>query len=107
MQNFQFYLPTKVYFGLKASENVGKETKILGKKALIVTGKNSARKTGLLQRVEKSLNRAEVEFHELQTTGVNKSRKTAYENISHVSYYEDNNHKHWTYKGGLPPALLQ
>ncbi|GAH98916.1 unnamed protein product, partial [marine sediment metagenome] len=33
MQNFQFYLPTKVYFGQKALENVGKETKILGKKA--------------------------------------------------------------------------
>lgn len=76
MQNFQFYLPTKVYFGQKTLENVGKETKILGKKALIVTGKSSARKTGLLQRVEKSLNRAEVETFIFEGVEANPSVET-------------------------------
>jgi len=76
MQRFQFYLPTKVYFGQKVLENVGKETKILGKKALIVTGKSSARKTGLLQRVEKSLQRAEVETFLFEGVEANPSVET-------------------------------
>ncbi|GAI07067.1 unnamed protein product, partial [marine sediment metagenome] len=76
MQNFQFHLPTKVYFGQKVLENVGKETKILGKKALIVTGKSSARKTGLLQRVEKSLKRAKVETFIFEGVEANPSVET-------------------------------
>ena len=60
LRNFEFYLPTKVYFGQKVLENVGRETKRLGRKALIVTGKGSARRTGILQRVEDSLKRAKI-----------------------------------------------
>jgi len=60
LRNFEFYLPTKVYFGQKVVENVGSETKKLGKKVLIVTGKSSARKTGILQKVENSLKRAKI-----------------------------------------------
>ncbi len=76
MQNFQFYLPTKVYFGQKVLENVGRETKILGEKALIVTGKTSARRTGLLQRVERSLRRAEVETFIFEGVEANPSVET-------------------------------
>lgn len=76
MQNFQFYLPTKVYFGQKVLENVGKEAKILGKRALVVTGKNSARKTGLLQRVEKSMQGAEVETFLFEGVEANPSVET-------------------------------
>lgn len=76
MQRFQFYLPTKVYFGQKVLENVGKETKILGKRALIVAGKGSARKTGLLQRVEKSLKNAGVETFIFEGVEANPSVET-------------------------------
>ncbi len=76
MQNFQFCLPTKVYFGQKVLENVGRETKILGEKALIVTGKTSARRTGLLQRVERSLRRAEVETFIFEGVEANPSVET-------------------------------
>lgn len=57
-------------------ENVGKETRIVGKRALVVTGKNSARKTGLLQRVEKSLQRAKVETFLFEGVEANPSVET-------------------------------
>ena len=76
MQSFQFYFPTKVCFGRKASENAGKETKILGKRALIVTGKSSARKTGLLPKVEKYLNEAEVRTFVFEGVEANPSVET-------------------------------
>ena len=62
MQEFTWYLPTKVYFGEGMIEKVGEETKKFGKRALVVTGKNSAKKTGALQKVENSLRKAEVEM---------------------------------------------
>lgn len=60
MQALQFFLPTKVHFGQKVVESIGQETRKLGKRALVVTGKGSARRTGTLQRVENSLRRAQV-----------------------------------------------
>ncbi|RLE06839.1 alcohol dehydrogenase [Candidatus Aerophobetes bacterium] len=62
MQEFTWYLPTKVYFGEGMIEKVGEETKKFGKRALVVTGKNSAKKTGALQKVENSLRKAGVEM---------------------------------------------
>lgn len=55
MKNFQFFLPTRVLFGEGEIEKLGKEAKKLGKKALLVTGRTSARKTGLLDQVMKIL----------------------------------------------------
>ena len=76
MQGFQFYLPSKVYFGQKVLENVDKETKMLGNKALIVIGKSSARRTGLLQRVEEYLKRAKVETFVFEGVEANPSVET-------------------------------
>ena len=60
MQSFQFYLPTRVYFGKGAIEKVGEETKKLGKRALVVTGGKSARRMGALKKIEDSLKKMGV-----------------------------------------------
>ncbi|UCG94467.1 MAG: iron-containing alcohol dehydrogenase, partial [Candidatus Aerophobus sp.] len=60
MQSFQFYLPTRVYFGKGMIEKVGEEAKKLGKRALVVTGGKSARRMGALKKVEDSLKKMGV-----------------------------------------------
>ncbi len=51
MLNFKFVLPTKIIFGAGEISKLGKEAKSIGSKPLIVTGKSSMRKTGILDRV--------------------------------------------------------
>ncbi len=51
MQNFTFYLPTKLIFGPGEIEKVGVEAKNLGERALIVTGKRSASEFGIVHKV--------------------------------------------------------
>ena len=48
---FKYFIPTKVYFGKGEIERVGSLSKRFGKKAFIVTGKRSAKESGLLDRV--------------------------------------------------------
>lgn len=63
MINFAFYCPTKVIFGKDAEKEVGQEIHHLGyKKVLVHFGGDSARKSGLLDRVYASLNKREIEF---------------------------------------------
>jgi len=51
MQNFTFYLPTKIVFGPGTVDRAGAEADKLGDRALIVTGKRSAAAHGILDRV--------------------------------------------------------
>ncbi len=56
MNNFEYYTPTKVYFGKGYENNVGEYIKNYGaKKVLLHYGKGSAVKSGLIDRVKKSL----------------------------------------------------
>ena len=59
--NFNYYLPVNVIFGCKKTEEAGNITKAYGKKALIVTGKSSAKKSGLYDKVKDSLKEAGVD----------------------------------------------
>ncbi len=61
MKEFTIYNPVKIIFGWGVLENCGKEAKNLGKKALIITGKNSTKKTGVLDRVIELLKNNGVE----------------------------------------------
>ena len=45
-----FYIPTKIIFGAGSFGQLGKEAAGIGKKALLVTGKSSMRRSGLLNR---------------------------------------------------------
>lgn len=64
MENFKFYAPTEVIFGKDVENQTGETACKYGKKALLVYGKGSVIKSGLLGRVEKSLADAGVEYQE-------------------------------------------
>ena len=59
--NFNYYLPVNVVFGCGKVKEAGEIAKPYGKKALIVTGKSSAKKSGLYDKVKDSLEAAEIE----------------------------------------------
>ncbi len=64
MNDFKFYAPTEVNFGRNAEERTGDVAKKYGSKALLVFGKSSVVKSGLLSRVEKSLDAAGITYKE-------------------------------------------
>ncbi|WP_026489391.1 iron-containing alcohol dehydrogenase [Butyrivibrio sp. XBB1001] len=64
MENFKLYTPTEVVFGRGVEENTGETAAKYGRKALLVFGKGSVIKSGLLERVEKSLAAAGLEYKE-------------------------------------------
>jgi alcohol dehydrogenase YqhD (iron-dependent ADH family) len=55
MKNFAINNPVKILFGAGEINNAGKEAKLLGSKAIIVTGRNSTKKSGLLDGTIKLL----------------------------------------------------
>jgi len=60
MQNFIFENPTKIIFGKGQIPAIGKEIARFGKKALLVYGMNSIKKTGIYDQVTASLREANV-----------------------------------------------
>lgn len=62
MKDFVFHNPTRVEFGPGAADKAGAACAPLGRRALLVSGQGSARRSGLLERVERSLAEAGVEF---------------------------------------------
>ena len=66
MENFSFYSPTFFEFGKDAEQKAGELVKRFGgSKVLLHFGGSSAKKSGLLDRVEESLNKAGVLFIDL------------------------------------------
>lgn len=58
--NFSFFLPINVVFGCGKVKEVGNLTKAYGKKALIVTGRSSAKKSGIYDKVNESLKKVGI-----------------------------------------------
>lgn len=58
---FNYNLPVNVMFGRGRADEVGKVTALYGKRALIVTGGNSTKRSGLLDRTIELLNKVSVE----------------------------------------------
>jgi hypothetical protein len=65
MENFNFYNPTRIIFGEGTENRVGKETIKFGSKVLLHYGGGSIKKTGLYDRVIKSLEKENIEVVEL------------------------------------------
>ena len=66
MENFNFYSPTEFVFGKDRENETGYYLKKYGaKKVLIHYGSGSVIKSGLLDRVKKSLSDSGIEFTEL------------------------------------------
>ncbi|MBQ9031457.1 MAG: iron-containing alcohol dehydrogenase [Parasporobacterium sp.] len=64
MEPFRYYAPTEVIFGKDTENRTGEIARRYGQKALLVFGKDSVRKSGLLDRVERSLKQAQVSYQE-------------------------------------------
>lgn len=65
MQNFYYYVPTKIYFGKGQIENLGKVTKQVGTNALYVYGGGSIKKSGLYDKSIQLLKESSITITEL------------------------------------------
>ncbi|MBQ2676474.1 MAG: iron-containing alcohol dehydrogenase [Clostridia bacterium] len=81
MENFVFHNYTKTIFGKGMEDTVGKEIKAYADKVLLHYGGGSIKKSGLYDRVVKSLKAADVEFVELGGVQPNPRLKLVYEGI--------------------------
>ena len=82
MQNFTFYSPTYFVFGKEQENQVGYYVKKFGgSKVLIHYGGGSAKKTGLIDRVEASLDKEGIEYVELGGVLPNPRSGLVYEGI--------------------------
>ena len=82
MENFSFYSPTFFEFGKDAESKAGELVKRFGgTKVLLHFGGNSARKSGLLDRVEDSLNKAGIPYVALGGVKPNPRSGLVYEGI--------------------------
>ncbi len=82
MNNFKFYAPTEVVFGKDVENETGEVARKYGKKAFLVYGKGSVVKSGLLERVEKSLTEAGLEYEEFGGAKPNPTVAHAREGVS-------------------------
>lgn len=58
---FEYYNPTKIVFGPGVLDRLGEETARIGRRALVVIGQGSVRRTGVLDRALRSLSESLVE----------------------------------------------
>ena len=85
MKDFYYYTPTKVYFGKNVEADVGNAVKTEGASSvLVVYGGKSAIKSGLLDRVFKSLEEAGVSYCSLGGVKPNPRLSKVYEGIKIV-----------------------
>ncbi len=76
MENFSYHNPTKIIFGKNEVDRIGSEAALYGKKAIVLIGRGSAKKTGLYARVISSLNMYSI-------------KSVTYEGIKSNPLYED------------------
>lgn len=79
--NFNYCLPINLMFGRGKSELVGTVCKSYGKKALVVTGGNSAKKSGLLDKIVSKLAESGVESTVFDKVTQNPLTTTVYEGV--------------------------
>lgn len=85
MQNFTYCVPTEIIFGKDTEQQCGKEIKKHGgKKVLIVYGGGSVRKSGLLDRVKRSLEEEGIDYAEFGGVKPNPGLAYAEEGVEKV-----------------------
>lgn len=66
MLNFDFYSPTKIFFGIDRENEIGKIVKSYGfKRVLLHYGKNSIKKSGLYDKIVNALKQENIDIIEL------------------------------------------
>lgn len=82
MQNFEYYTPTRIIFGKETEQKVGDLIKAQQcKKVLIHFGGQSAKKSGLLDRIKASLDNASIAYVELGGVVPNPMLSLVYQGI--------------------------
>ncbi|WP_373216665.1 iron-containing alcohol dehydrogenase [Ruminococcus sp. 5_1_39BFAA] len=85
MNNFNYYTPTKVVFGKSTEEQTGQLIKEAGgTKVLIHYGGGSVKRSGLLDRIKKSLDAEQIPYAELGGVVPNPRLSLVYEGIELV-----------------------
>lgn len=80
--SFEFYAPTRVMFGRDAEAEIGKQVKTCGASSvMVVYGGGSARRSGLLEKVENALGTEKISFCELGGVVANPRLDKVYEGI--------------------------
>lgn len=77
--DFQYHLPVNLIFGRGKADKVGEISSAYGKKALVVTGRGSTKRSGLLDRTVKSLKSAGVDCAVFDKVTQNPLTTTVYE----------------------------
>lgn len=89
MLDFEFYTPTKVFFGRNAEANIGPYLNKKGyKKVLIVYGGGSIKRSGLYDKVVNELNSHNIEYTELKGVEPNPKIDKVYEGIKLVKEHD-------------------
>ena len=83
--NFNYNLPVNILFGRGRINDVGKEVSKYGKKVLIVTGKNSTKKTGLLDKTIDLLKDSKIEYEVFDRVEQNPLITTIYSIANHFN----------------------
>lgn len=78
---FNYNLPVNLLFGRGRINEVGIEVAKYGKKALIVTGRSSTKKSGLLDKTKNLLEEAKVEYEIFDKVEQNPLTTTVYEGV--------------------------
>ena len=81
MENFNYSIPTKVYFGKGQIKNLAGGIKEYGNKVLIAYGGGSIKKSGLYDEIIKILNDNEISYVELSGIEPNPRIETVREGI--------------------------
>ncbi len=79
MKPFASYVPTRLYFGVGETRRIGTETARIGRTALLMSGKGSAKRSGLLDRVAGLLRAEGLKVHELAGVDPNPRLSTCLE----------------------------
>ncbi|MCI8510645.1 MAG: iron-containing alcohol dehydrogenase [Lachnospiraceae bacterium] len=88
MKNFQFYTPTKIYFGTDAESYIGRDLKARGvERVLLVYGGGSVKKSGLFDKVAKSLAEEKITYTELGGVEPNPKIDKVYEGMELVKQH--------------------
>lgn len=77
--NFNYYLPVNLLFGAGRAMEAGAQAAQYGKKALVVTGRNSTKKTGLLDKMITSVKEAGLSYELFDKVAQNPLTTTAIE----------------------------
>ncbi len=79
MMEFQYHLPVNLVFGRGKSDGIGKKTAAFGRRALIVTGGSSTKRSGLLSKTESQLMDSGVSYAIFDKVTPNPLTATVYE----------------------------